>query len=86
MDKYPQVLINVPVERKQGWQQEAAITEAIEQAQAQLGEAGRILVRASGTENLLRVMVEGQQEAEIALIAQQVAQVVDQTLGKGAQS
>lgn len=85
MDKYPQVLINVPVKRKEGWQQEAAIQEAIARAEAELGERGRILVRASGTENLLRVMVEGQDEAEIKTLAEALAAVVDAALGKGAQ-
>lgn len=86
MDKYPQVLVNVPVVRKEGWQQEAKIQEAIARAEAGLGERGRILVRASGTENLLRVMVEGQDQAEIKTLAETLAAVVDGVLGKGSKS
>ena len=86
MDKYPQVLVNVPVVRKEGWQQEAKIQEAIARAEAGLGERGRILVRASGTENLLRVMVEGQDQAEIKTLAEALAAVVDGVLGKGSKS
>lgn len=81
MDKYPQVLINVPVTRKEGWAQEAAIAQAIAEAQTKLGGRGRILVRASGTENLLRVMVEGQDKTEIAQLAQQLAAVIQKVRG-----
>ena len=76
----------MPVVRKEGWQQEAKIQEAIARAEAELGEQGRILVRASGTENLLRVMVEGQDQAEIKMLAEALAAVVDGVLGKGSKS
>ena len=46
-------------------------------AQQELGEEGRILVRASGTENLLRVMVEGKQQEQIERLARQIADVVE---------
>ena len=46
------------------------------QAEAELGETGRVLVRASGTENLLRVMVEGKDQKEIETMANAIADVV----------
>ena len=77
MEQYPQILINVRVKEKHGWQEKPQIQEAIAAAQAQLGHSGRILVRASGTENLLRVMVEGKNQAQIERLAQQIAGVIE---------
>ena len=59
MTRFPQVLVNVRVRSKAGWEQNANIAAAIQTAEQQLGELGRILVRASGTEPLIRVMAEG---------------------------
>lgn len=77
MEQYPQILINVRVKEKHGWQEKPQIQEAIAAAQAQLGDAGRILVRASGTENLLRVMVEGKKQKQIEQLAQQIVSVIE---------
>ena len=77
MEQYPQILINVRVKEKHGWQEKPQIQEAIAAAQEQLGHSGRVLVRASGTENLLRVMVEGKQQAQIEQLAQQIAAVIE---------
>ena len=76
MEQYPQILINVKVKQKNGWQDQAEIQQVIAAAQQQLGDAGRILVRASGTENLLRVMVEGKEQTQIEQLAAQIADVV----------
>ena len=62
---FPQVLINVRLRPDQDWQTHAPLQAEIAQAQTALGEAGRVLIRASGTEPLLRVMVEAR-EAEVA--------------------
>jgi phosphoglucosamine mutase len=62
---FPQVLINVRLRPDQDWQTHAPLQAEIAQAQTALGEAGRVLIRASGTEPLLRVMVEAR-EAETA--------------------
>ena len=76
MEQYPQILINVPVKQKQGWENKAEIKAAIEKAEAELGDTGRVLVRASGTENLLRVMVEGKKQEQIERLANEIADVV----------
>lgn len=81
MDRLPQTLINVQVQDKQGWETEASIQEAIRQAEASLGDEGRILVRASGTEPVLRVMVEGKDKATIDRLAQDIAQVIEKAIG-----
>ena len=81
MEQYPQILINVRVKDKNGWEEKAEIRQAIETAQAELADTGRILVRASGTENLLRVMVEGKQQEQIERLAHQIADVVKVVMG-----
>ncbi|HHC08978.1 MAG TPA: phosphoglucosamine mutase [Actinobacteria bacterium] len=81
MTVYPQVLRNVPVERKQEVDAEPEVAAAIERVRARLGERGRILVRASGTEPLVRVMVEAPSEEEAATAADAVAEVVAERLG-----
>ena len=80
MERYPQVLINVPVKRKENWDKEIEITLTIAKLEEKLGNEGRILVRASGTENILRVMVEGKDEVLIKEIANRIAQAIDATL------
>lgn len=75
---YPQTLINVPVTpgEKQRLVDHPQVRAALAAAQAQLGEAGRINVRPSGTEPLIRVMVEGPEATAIAAIAQELAAVI----------
>jgi len=77
MEQYPQILRNVRVQNKNGWAEKEEIKAAMAKAQEELGNTGRILVRASGTENLLRVMVEGKDAQQIERIAQELAAVVD---------
>lgn len=81
MTSLPQVLVNVPVTKKEGWKDIPAIQDAIAKAEAELGETGRVLVRASGTENLLRVMVEGKDQKEIETMANAIADVVREAIG-----
>ncbi|GBE25321.1 phosphoglucosamine mutase [bacterium BMS3Bbin02] len=76
MRSYPQVLMNVTVESKSGWEANPAISAAITRATDALGNDGRILVRASGTEPLIRVMVEAGRETTANEIASSVADVV----------
>lgn len=81
MTVFPQVLVNVRVKSKDGWETNAAIRQAIAEAEAKLGDTGRILVRPSGTEPLIRVMAEGPDQGELDALAAAVAAVVVQELG-----
>lgn len=81
MTVFPQVLVNVRVKSKDGWETNAAIRQAIAEAEAKLGDTGRILVRPSGTEPLIRVMAEGPDQSELDALAAAVAAVVVQELG-----
>ena len=82
MMSLPQVLINVPVRQKEGWEEQTAIQQAIAEVNAALGRTGRVLVRASGTENLLRVMVEGEEQETINQMAENIADTVRNVIGK----
>ena len=73
LEIYPQILKNVRVDDKQQTLADAAVVAAIEQAQAALGNTGRVLVRESGTEPVIRVMAEGE---DAALCAQQVDSII----------
>lgn len=83
MTKYPQTMINLRVspEGKLAYYTEEKVKEAIEDAKALLGNDGRIIVRPSGTEPLIRVMVEGKENAVIQEIAENVAKVIEERLG-----
>ncbi|SFS88608.1 phosphoglucosamine mutase [Marininema halotolerans] len=59
MKKYPQTLVNVPVKEKNGWENNTVIQGRIKEVEHALGDEGRVLVRPSGTEPLIRVMAEG---------------------------
>lgn len=76
MVSYPQLLVNVVVKTKEGWDENKAIAEAIKAGEAELGGDGRILVRPSGTEPLIRVMAEGPDQAQLEDICQKIAEVV----------
>ncbi|NLC53343.1 MAG: phosphoglucosamine mutase [Firmicutes bacterium] len=78
--KFPQILRNVPVARKEEWVENRRINEVITRFQQQLGEKGRIFVRASGTEPLIRVMAEGPDEEEIGKIVDEIAGVIAEEL------
>ena len=75
MTRYPQVLINVPVDRTAA-AASPELAQAVEAARAELGSTGRILVRPSGTEPIIRVMVEAVDTAQADRVAHQVADVV----------
>ena len=76
MTVLPQVLINVPVSDKSLILNDAAVKEAIAEAEAELGSDGRVLLRPSGTEELFRVMVEAAEEEHARKVAGRLAAVV----------
>jgi len=78
MTRLPQVLVNVRVKEKSGLLAIPELAEAIQAAEERLKGIGRILVRPSGTEPLVRVMVEGPDEAELTAIADQVASIISE--------
>ena len=80
MSELPQVLTNVRVGSKTGWDTHEAIASEIAHHEAELGSSGRILVRPSGTEPLIRVMVEAPTESKAAAVAQSIAKVVEESL------
>ncbi|MDN5331097.1 MAG: phosphoglucosamine mutase [Tepidanaerobacteraceae bacterium] len=80
MKVYPQVLVNVKVKDKSGYIENRKIKKAIEEAEALLGENGRVVVRPSGTEPLIRVMVEGEDEKVINELAHKLAGVIREEL------
>ena len=80
--KLPQVLINVKVSPDQNNSIEIPlIQQAVKSVEQELGQKGRVLLRRSGTEPLVRVMVEGEDEVHVMRLAQQLADVVKQALG-----
>ena len=76
MTKYPQLLVNVRVLTKAGWETNAAIQDAIREAEGELGSNGRILVRPSGTEPLIRVMAEGPDQEQLDELCHRIADVI----------
>lgn len=75
---YPQRLINVPVSKGFAWKDNTAIVSACRAVEASMAGQGRVLLRASGTEPLLRVMVEGQDAARVTEAAETLAAAVRQ--------
>jgi phosphoglucosamine mutase len=78
---YPQVLVNVRVREKKDLRTVRAIAAAMDRVEQQLSGQGRLLVRYSGTEPLLRVMIEGRDQQEIQGWAREIADTVKQHLG-----
>lgn len=76
MKKYPMLLINVRVTEKPDLDNHDGIQSALREAEAELADTGRILLRPSGTEPLIRVMVEGQEQNQVESVAQKLANVV----------
>lgn len=76
MTKYPQVLLNVAMSRKVDPQTLPAVVEAVAAAEAALADTGRVVLRSSGTQALIRVMVEGEDERQVQTLAERLATVV----------
>ncbi len=79
--QFPQILVNVKVREKQPFESVAEIAVAAKEIKTQLGDKGRLLLRYSGTENLARVMIEGEQQAVIEEQANSLAKVIGSSLG-----
>lgn len=73
---YPQRLINVPIRRGFAWKEDGRISEAVQVAEKRLAGGGRVLLRPSGTEPLLRVMVEGEDSDLVSACAEALAETV----------
>jgi len=82
MQKFPQILINVKDVAKEKLASSVAIKSAVEKSEAELNGAGRVLLRASGTEALVRVMVEASTDTLASSVATELAEVVKRELGK----
>lgn len=81
--KYPQVMINVPVNglARGLLETEPEVARAVAEAEARLGGKGRVILRPSGTEPVVRVTVEGREESEVRAIARQLADIVAEVAG-----
>jgi len=76
MPKFPQVMVNVRVQERLDPSRSPAIQAAVRRVEEALGSTGRVVLRASGTEPVIRVMVEGQEEAIVQRHANELAEVV----------
>lgn len=81
MTKFPQTLLNVRVARRQELSSVPPVRETIERIAAELHDRGRVVVRYSGTEPLLRVMVEGEDAARVRAFAEEIGAVIQTHLG-----
>ena len=80
MQKYPQILINIKTAKRVDIDTDVEIQKAVRAVEDKLGDTGRVLLRASGTEPLIRVMVEGEQADLVKNYAQQLAEDVKKSI------
>jgi len=76
MTRYPQKMLNVPTAKRLDPDSSPAIRDAVSQAESELAQSGRVVLRASGTEPVIRVMVEGKNESQVLTLAKRLASVV----------
>ncbi|MBQ6841224.1 MAG: phosphoglucosamine mutase [Bacilli bacterium] len=83
MKRYPQVLVNVKVreEGKTQYENDSQITKAIKDVEKSMGSDGRVLIRPSGTEGLIRVMLEGLDQEDITAKANSIADIIKEKFG-----
>jgi phosphoglucosamine mutase len=81
---YPQVLVNVRVRERADYTRIPAIADSIRRVEERVNGQGRLLIRYSGTEPLLRIMIEGKDDGEIRQWANEIAEAVRASLGEGA--
>ena len=78
MQKFPQILVNVPLESSLDLDGSSLVQEAVKDVETQLADRGRVLLRPSGTEPLVRVMVEGENHDSVSEFAENIADAVRQ--------
>lgn len=76
MPKYPQTMVNVRTAKRMDPSQSSEVRTAVASAESELAEKGRVVLRASGTEPVIRVMVEGEDEQQVIALANRLASVV----------
>ncbi len=76
MQKFPQLLINVPLKAGSKPMEAESVKQAVKAVETELGDTGRVLLRPSGTEPLIRVMVEGRDHAQVQRCAERIAEAV----------
>ncbi len=81
MTRYPQVLVNVPLSHREALNDNPEVQKAVADAEAELGDSGRVLLRPSGTEPVVRVMVEGRVANDVEKICHRVAEAVGKVMG-----
>jgi len=81
LKKFPQVLLNVPVKKKPPLEDMPEVQKAIQDAIDTLKDSGRVLVRYSGTEKKCRVMIEGEDDEQIAELAQRIVGKIEERIG-----
>jgi phosphoglucosamine mutase len=81
IEEFPQRLVNVPVWRRRGWRTQPDLWAAVHRAEERLGGEGRILVRASGTERIIRVMAEGPDAGLLDELVGEIAGIIREQMG-----
>jgi phosphoglucosamine mutase len=79
--RFPQILVNVKVKEKRPFEEVPEIASAAQEIETELGAKGRLLLRYSGTENLARVMIEGESQPQIEAQANRLAEIIRTALG-----
>jgi phosphoglucosamine mutase len=82
MEQFPQVLLNVKVREPVDPTRDPAVREAVGRAESELGQRGRVVLRASGTEPVIRVMVEGEDRKQVDALADRLAESVRASFGR----
>ena len=80
--EYPQRLINVPVKDKKAWKQNEKVMAVIKEVEDEMNGDGRVLVRPSGTQELLRVMAEGPTQEQTDAYVNKIVEVVKVEMGE----
>jgi phosphoglucosamine mutase len=82
MEQFPQVLLNVQIREPVNPTDDPGIRDALDSAESELGDRGRVVLRASGTEPVIRIMVEGEDRYQVSALATRLADSVRATFGR----